>query len=111
MSGILIIPSSWSVSALEVGEARSVAYRFIMNNCQEFVLHVLRRMDAKSDIFWERTRRELFPGSRVALRTTMHTFFGTYVTLGVVGALTGGAVPFLMAMAGVGMWMHGLETT
>lgn len=46
------------------------------------------------------------------MRTTMHTFFGTYVTIGVVGALTGGAViPFLMAMAGAGAWMHGAETT
>jgi hypothetical protein len=67
-------------------------------------------MDEKSEILWELTRRELFPGSRVAFRTTLHTFFGTYVTLGVVGAVTGGAVPFLMAMAGVGMWVRGMET-
>ncbi len=104
--------SSWSVLALEVGEARSVAYRVIRNNCHEFVLDILRRMDARSDILWGGIRQKLFPGSRVALRTGLHTFYGTYVTLGVVGALTGGAaVPFLLAMFGAGMWAHGVETT
>jgi len=98
-------------AAREVLNAKSVEYSFLSNNCHEFVLDLLRRMKERSDILWVKIR-QLFPGERVALRAVQHTFFGTYVTMGVVGALTGGAaVPFLMATAGAGMWGHVVENT
>jgi len=90
-----------SVLALEVGDARSTTYHAIKNNCHVFVFHMLYRMDARSDILWRRIREEIG-------RMYMHT---TYVSLCVLGALTGvvtggAAVPFLLAMYGVGMCLQ-----